>query len=274
MEQGLFEDAEKKLEEAVRLNKKDSDTRLYYAESLWGTGKKEEALEQLYLASQERAGDPRVASSIAGKLVELGQYEAAIPWADQAVRYAPKDWRHRLIRAQAYFHLARADATVGRISEKRRHQLLARNELYQALSLSPNNREVLPDLAKLQLFMNDAEQALATWQNLQGLLPPGVESTEILVGKAESLCLLGRFAEAADCYGNASAREPENLSLYLRRAEMEIAANRLQQAEATLRHMALLAPNNPECIALARRLQWANGKQRGHGGDVPSAFFR
>lgn len=206
MEKGNWTEAEKKLEEAVRLNKKDTELRRHYAEALWMQGKRNESLQQLSEAEKRGGGsEASLHISLAEKYLEIEDFERAYRHADEAVRLAPREVRGWLQRGTVERILAQRHS-----DPEKRAQLLseARNDFYRALSLSPNHRDVLPQLAAVQILSGRPEQALASWQNLQELFPPNGEPAELLRGKAEAYIALHRLEDAATCLEAARRREP------------------------------------------------------------------
>ena len=195
LERGDLTEAEKRLEEAVRLNKNDINHRRYYAEALWQQGKHQEALHQLDEALK-RGGQnsDSLHISLAEKYLTLQEYTTAQRHADEAVRLNPQDsrsWalRGRVKRLQAIHQAGYAEHTAAMF-----HQ--AREDYLRAVSLSPNDRELLAELAAVQMYCGQPEQALATWQTIQNLYSQDGEPAEVLIGKTETLLVLQRFDEA------------------------------------------------------------------------------
>jgi len=200
LERGNLIEAEKRLEEAVRLNKNDINHRRHYAEVLWQLGKRQEALQQLDEAI--RRGGQNNASlhiSLAEKYLAIRAYTAdafakAHHHAHEAVRLDPQDYRSWALRGRARRLQASRQAGHGEQTLAMLHQ--AREDYLRAVSLSPNNRELLAELATVQMSCGQPEQALATWLTLQNLYPQGGEPDEVLFGKTETLTVLRRFDEA------------------------------------------------------------------------------
>ncbi|MDR0336812.1 MAG: tetratricopeptide repeat protein [Planctomycetaceae bacterium] len=211
MERGDFAEAEKRLEEAVKLNKKDIDHRRHYADALWQRGKYDDALRQLD-ESVKRGGvsDASLHISLAEKHLMLRRFSTAYYHADMAVRLAPQEYKGWALRGKTGWFLV-AGQQVSDAPEKAHEQMLqARNDYYRALSFSPNDRELLPELAAVQMICRQPEHALATWQHLQDLFPKGSEPADLFRGKAEALIALQRFDEAIQSLNLAKQREPEH----------------------------------------------------------------
>jgi len=195
LERGNLTEAEKRLEDAVRLNKNDINHRRYYAETLWQQGKHQESLRQLDEALK-RGGQNSDALhiSLAEKHLALQEYTTAHRHADEAVRLNPQDsrcWalRGRVKRLQATHQAGYAEHSAAVFQQ-------AREDYLRAVSLSPNDRELLAELAAVQMSCRQPEQALATWLTIQSLYSQGGEPAEVLLGKTETLLILQRFDEA------------------------------------------------------------------------------
>ena len=254
MEQGDWEEAERKLEEAVKLNRDEIETRLHYAEALWMRGKQSEALAILYDAAErstKQMEKSQAAASAAAKLLELGKNDVAVSWADQCVRETPRDYRGWWLRAKALMRIGNEYEKAGRHATAQRCYWDACNDFYRALAFQPPERELLPELARLQMQMNEPEHALATWQHLLRLYPPGDEPAIAFCGKGDTLALMGRFDDAADCFVTASLREPDNLAICLRHVELELQAGRTEQAKQAFLQAERLAPHHPAVRQLA-----------------------
>ena len=194
LERGDLTEAEKRLEDAIKYNKNDINHRRYYAEVLWQQGKHQESLQQLSEAVQ-RGGqsDASLHLSLAAKCLAIRDYTSAYRYADEAVRLDSRDaqsWalRGRTMRLQAIQMAGHAEEV-----SKMFHQ--SREDYLRAVSLSPNDRELLAELAAVQMDCGQPERAWATWLSLQNMYPQGGEPAEVLLGKTETLMALQRFDE-------------------------------------------------------------------------------
>ena len=200
LERGNLAEAEKYLEDAVRLNKNNVNHRRHYAEALWRQGKSQEALQQLDEALK-RGGQNSVSLhiSLAEKHLEIGEHAPdsltkALHHADEAVRLDSQDYRSWALRGKAKRLQASQQAGYVEHTMAMLHQ--SREDYLRAVSLSPNNRELLAELATVQMGCRQPEQALATWLTLQNMYPQGSEPNGVLIGKTETLMTLRRFEEA------------------------------------------------------------------------------
>jgi tetratricopeptide (TPR) repeat protein len=194
LERGDLDDAEKRLEDAVKKSKNDINYRRHYAEVLWQQGKHHEALQQLNEAVR-RGGKHNAALylSLAEKYLAIREYTTAYRYADEAVRLASHDYQSWALRGRAKrlqaVHQGNAEQSIAML-----HQ--AREDYLRAVSLAPNDRELLTELAAVQMGCGQPEQALATWLTVQKLYPQGKEPAEVLIGKTETLTVLHRLDEA------------------------------------------------------------------------------
>jgi len=196
LERGNLNEAEKRLEDAVKLNKNDINHRRHYAEVLWQQGKHQESLLQLNEAVK-RGGQNNASLhiSLAEKYLVIQQYTTAYRHADEAVQLDSQDarsWtlRGRAKRLQAVHQAGHAEYALEMFRQ-------ARGDYLRAVSLSPNDNGLLSELAAVQMGCGQYEQALATWQTVQNCYSQGGEPTEVLIGKTETLMALRRFDEAA-----------------------------------------------------------------------------
>jgi len=195
LELGNLAEAEKQLENAVRYNRNDINYRRHYADVLWQQGKHQEALHQLDEALK-RGGQNNATLhiSLAEKYLAIREHATAHRHADEAVRLDPQGYRGWALRGRAKHFQAIQQAGYVEHTMAILHQ--AREDYLRAVSLSPNNRELLAELATIQMNCGQPEQALATWLTLQGLYPQGSEPDNVLIGKTETLTVLRRFDEA------------------------------------------------------------------------------
>ena len=223
LERGDLTEAEKRLEDAVKLNKNDINHRRYYAEALWQQGKHQEALQQLDEAVK-RGGQnsDSLHISLAEKHLTLHEYTTAYQYADEAVRLKPQDSRCWTLRGRAKRLQAIHQPVSTEHAAAMFHQ--AREDYLRAVSLSPNDRELLTELAASQMDCGQPEQALATWQTIQSLYSQDDEPAEVLIGKTETLLVLGRFDEVAMNLNVIRQRGLENSEAGLRLQGMLTAA--------------------------------------------------
>ena len=195
LEQGKLSEAEKLLAHAVKLSKNDINHRRHYAEVLWQQGKHQEALHQLDEAIK-RGGQNNASLhiSLAEKYLAIREYNTAYHHADKAVHLDSQDYRSWALRGRTKRSQAAHQAGYAEHTTAMLHQ--AREDYLRAVSLAPNDRELLAELATVQMNCGQQEQALATWLSVQNLYPQKGEPPEVLIGKTETLMALQRFDEA------------------------------------------------------------------------------
>ena len=194
LEQGNLTEAEKRLEHAVKLSKNDINHRRHYADVLWQQGKHQEALTQLDEAVR-RSGQNNTSLhiSLAEKYLAIREYATAHRHADEAIRLDSQNSQSWALRGKAKRLQATYQARYVEHTATMLHQ--AREDYLRAVSLAPNNRELLTELASVQTACGQPEQALATWLTVQSLYSQGNEPAEVLIGKTETLTILRRFDE-------------------------------------------------------------------------------
>jgi tetratricopeptide (TPR) repeat protein len=133
---------------------------------------------------------------------------------------APQEYKGWTLRGKAGWLLAVGQRNSDSPEKVEQYMIQAKNDYYRALSLSPNNREILPELAAVQMDCGHPELALAAWQNLQEFFPKGAEPTDLLCGKAEVFIALRRFDEAVNCLEIVRQREPERHEIEQRLREI------------------------------------------------------
>jgi len=195
LEQGHLAEAEKRLEEAVKWNKNDINHRQRYADILWEQGKYQEALQQLSEAVKRGGQDnASLHISIAEKHLAMREFAIAERHANTAVRLAPQDHRSWALRGRTKQIIAMHRAGFTEHSSAMLNE--ARMDYLRAVSLAPNDAELLKRLAEVQMACGQAEQALATWLTVQNFYPQGGEPLEVLLGKTRTLAMLNRHEEA------------------------------------------------------------------------------
>ena len=216
LERGDLTRAERQLENAVKLDKNDIHHRRYYAETLWQQGKYQEALQQLDEAVK-RGGQNNVSLhiSLAEKYLTIWEYTTAYHHADEAVRLAPQDYHGWALRGRARNLQATRQGKPTENTVEMLHR--AREDYLRAVSLAPNDKELLAELAAIQMNCGQPEQALATWLSVQCLYPQGSEPDDVIFGKTETLKMLHRFDEAESCFSAMKQRENKKEESGIRR---------------------------------------------------------
>jgi len=109
--QGRYDDAHEAIKRAVALNPHDMGARGVQGICHLVVGEHREAIELLSMAAQRGTGDPRYqwAASTAFAHYLLGQYDAALSWAREALYFNPNHLQVLAMRAAALARLGRND---------------------------------------------------------------------------------------------------------------------------------------------------------------------
>ncbi len=263
MEQGDWQEAEKKLAKAMRLNPKDADIRRHYAEVLWQLGQQQESIRQLNEASKlsrkETREDPAISISLAEKMLNTQQIEQADHFSRRATELGPKESKAWALHGKVQSILGEEQSRSGGRERAIPFYEKAMFDYYRALSLtapgSLQNRELLVELAGVQMRMGQAERALATWQSLERLYLPSPRPVLVLRGKAETLVALNRIEDAIEMFNLAIEQAPNDLDLLMPLADLQLRNGQIAEAALTTNRIRSLAPNHPFAIALAQQIE-------------------
>ncbi|CAD7694842.1 unnamed protein product [Ostreobium quekettii] len=167
------------------------------------------------------------------------------------------EWKLALSRAQQALQddrkLSDAWALRGRARLETGEPARAMADLFRALEYSPNDRDVLADLARLYGQRQQPHKRLATVHRLIETFPHGEAPVDPLIMEADAYASLGRNEDAAAGLRRAAERWPQDPVLLCRLAEAEAAAGRKLAAVAAVQQ-ALAADGNhlPSQHLLAR----------------------
>lgn len=261
-EKGQLEDAEKKLERAVKLNPKDPEIRRHYADVLWERGKRQQSFQQLQEATKigikEKNESGGVYVSHAEKLFFTNRIDEAAKAIAKAIELSPRDYLAWALHGKIQTVLGNAAILEGRSDSSETHLHQAVSDYYRALALGPSDsdemKELLAELAELQMQLNQPQRALTVWQNLERQYYPHPQPTAYLCGKAKTLLALGRGDEAMELFRLAIERRPEEADLYVHLAEVQVQLALHDQAMETIIQLESITPNHPEIPRLAREL--------------------
>jgi len=252
-EQGDWENAEKKLSEAVKINEKDLEIRRNYAESLWRMGRKQQAIAQLTEGIQvSRGKDMKIMLSLAEKCYDMGDYDTAFDCAEQTISLANAENKSTI--DQAWVIRARVNWRRGQLQQ-------ALNDYHKAISLNAKDPVILSELASLQEALGMPDRALVTWQSVGRLYPPDQEPQHVVLGRGNAYMAMRLYHEAGDQFTLANKRWPQNVETYFRLTEAKLACGQLQDAARTAKLAVEIAPDNPYCLALQKNVEIALSHQ-------------
>ncbi|MGL6226694.1 MAG: tetratricopeptide repeat protein [Thermoguttaceae bacterium] len=263
MEQNSWDDAEKKLSKAVRLNPKEPEIRGHFGEVLWQLGKYEDAVYQLKeareLSRKEGAEEAVFSISLGEKYLILNRLPDANEAALRAVAIQPRESRSWALLAKIQALMGAEEMRVNGYDAAFPHYRQAVADYYRALSLlspySEQTRDWLRELAEIQLRIQQPQRALATWQHLERLYQPGPQPFYVLRGKAHALTALNRFDDALLTYEAAIALIPDDLDVLLPYARLQVQAGQIGGAMTTLQRIRSIDPNNPGIEGLAQQIE-------------------
>ncbi len=254
-ERGEYAEAENLLAQAVTLNAKDAEIRKSYAESLWRTGKKEEAVAQLSEAlTLAGKSDTKILLLLSEKCYDMGHFPTALECAEKAIDSADVKWaaveENRLL-------LSRAWVIRARVHWRNNELQPALNDYHKAISLCPKNQELLSELATLQGVMGQPERALATWHSVSRMWPLDKEPPHVVFGRGDAYMAMRQYHLACDQFALANRRWPEDVNTYCRLAEAQLACGRARDAAVVAQRAMEIAPENPVCLAVREHVQVA-----------------
>ena len=253
LERGDYDQAEICMAEAVAINAKDADIRRSYAELLWQMSKKQESVDQLSQAlSLARKPDTRIMLSLAEKCYELGHHETAVECAEKAIYNADVKW---ISTEENKSLLSRAWVIRARVHWRNNELQPALDDYYKAISLCPKNKELLSELATLQMTMKRPEQALATWHSVGKLYQE--EPQHVVFGRGDAYMAMKQYHLASDQFALANQRWPEDINTYCRLAEAQLACGRVKEAAMIAQRAIEIAPQNPVCLAMHEQVRFA-----------------
>ena len=270
MELGQWDEAEKKMERAVRLNPKETDIRRHYAEVLWQRGKYRESLHQLdeatKISKKEGNEDETLNLSIAEKLLALGQTDGASRFAKRAIDLAPGEYKGWALHGKAELLHGDNQFQQGNAEQAHKHYQKAAADYYRALALlvaeSEAALEILSELAVLQTKMKQPQRALAIWQTLERQYRPNPQPVSVIRGKSETLQEMGRINEAVNTYWTAIETMPDNVELYVELTQLQLKYGRLNDARYTMDRINRLVPNHPALARLSEQVQYMQAARR------------
>jgi len=188
--------AETLLSQAVDRCPTDIDARQHYANILWKRGLKVEAIEQITKALELSPEDVGLCLEAGRMYWNIGLLDDADQLSKKAIRNAP--------------HSVEAWYLHGQVALARGHSEDALADFHRALSIAPDNREVLLDTAKVYQMLNRPRRALSTLAILGETYGPNQVPANVLVLEGASQEALNRPAEALVSYRRA--REKGDLS--------------------------------------------------------------
>ncbi|MDR1957536.1 MAG: tetratricopeptide repeat protein [Planctomycetaceae bacterium] len=250
-ERNDLETAETKLAKAVKINENDGDIRSKYAEVLWQHGKKQEAVEQLLIAVKKFPNDARLFLLLSEQCYEIGNIEMSQVYAGEAIKKSTQENKSMIHRAWTI---------LARIQYRQGHYKNSLASYHKALMFSPQNPELLSELAALYESMNHPDRALVSWQkasHLYQLSQPDSEPEQIFLGQGNAYMAMGRYHEAAEQFLAAQQRWPNDTRIYCRLAQAKLALGEIAEARQLTEQAMALAPQDRQILDLKNRVELA-----------------
>ena len=247
LEQGRRAEAEALLVEAVQACPLDPQARRHYAETLWQRDAADEAIAQLQEAVRLATEDATLRVRLTEMLLATGQTDRARRSAVDALDADPKlsaCWamRGRVMRAQGNARQALAD-------------------YHRALGYSPDDRQVLMEVAELYRESNEPQRALSTLHNLAESYSPGDEPQRVLYLIGLAYLALDRYEDAATSLSAALCRDQPTAEIYYRWGQAEWLAGRPTSAATAANNALTLLPTHRPSRQLLERIQLARQSQ-------------
>jgi len=243
LEDGRQQEAEALLAEAVRACPADPQARLYYGDALWMRGARQEAISQLQEAVRLAGEDATAWIRLAEMQLLAGEVHSARQSAEQALDVNPK--------------LAAGWAIRGRVMRALGRTPQALADYHRALGYTPNDRQILREVALLHQESNRPQRALATFHILADTYSPGEEPQEVLYLSGLTQMALGRYESAAASLSAAARRAKPTPEIYYRLGEAELSAGRADAAATAARNALLLLPSHLPSRRLLERIDLA-----------------
>lgn len=230
LEQKKYEDAKQMLAKAVDTCGADPEARRHYAEALWHTGARQEALRQLEEAMQLAPSDPALRRKMAEYQLELGRLDRAWQMADEALDLDPRDAASWVVRAK--------------VKERANHLPAALADYQRSLGLRPDQPDVMYAIAELHRLQNQPERALAALQSVCEAHAPGEEPARMYYLMGLAAGALGKQEEALTNYQRARQRGEESPELLYELAQAQWLTGQAIQAEQTATELLARAPHH------------------------------
>ncbi|HEX3656527.1 MAG TPA: tetratricopeptide repeat protein [Pirellulales bacterium] len=240
LDAGDWSTAEHLFNEAVETCDSDANAHRHYAEALWHRGKRAEALAQLDEAIRLSPEDDTLLVRAAEMRLASGDATRAQQDVRSAIDINP--------RSPSAWMLA------GRIEVAGGHQRDALAAFHKALSLAPDSRDTLLELAECYRRLGEPERALVNLQTLADTYPPGEEPRQVSYLEGMALSAMGRQQDAVDALAQAAARGTPDAALLCSLAEAESRAGLADNAWRDVQRALTIDPRHAASRRLAAQL--------------------
>jgi tetratricopeptide (TPR) repeat protein len=244
MDRGDWAKAESSLALAVESCPIDIDARRHYGEALWRRGAEQEAVTQIEHAISLNRHDPALHVRAGEMYLALGQTAQAADKANDVLRVDPS-------HAGGWALRARIGVAEGRPGD-------ALSDFHRALGYSPDEPELLLELAQLYHRAGEPQRALSTLQQLVDTYPRDEVPQHVYYAQGLALASLERFDDAADSHRAAARQGRADAEILFRLAEAEMLAHHPRAAHRAARDALAIEPRHEPSQALLERIELAN----------------
>ena len=216
MHDGDWESAEELFLEALEIS--DGDDRAHWglAESYWNREDRELAIEQMELAVQLSAGDPKLLRRLGRMYLEVGRLSEAerhSRWALETDRNSAEAWS---LQGDCFLATQELDSALA--------------AYHRALALQPDFADVQIKTAEIYLTQARHDRVLATLDRVQD--ETGLTECPARVDLLRGVAMreLGRFEDARRCFARATQKLPSDATPHLQLAELALLQGRKKDA--------------------------------------------
>jgi tetratricopeptide (TPR) repeat protein len=195
---------------------------------LWRLKRSEEALESLDRALALKPDYVDALCNRGNALVELQRLEEALASYDEALAISPKDAPALNNRANVLWGLERRDEAM--------------QDYDRALALAPDDLSILKDRGSALADLHRNEEALACFDRALELKP---DDPYFLFKRGGALAQLKRHEEALDCFDRAFAMDPGDIDALGNRGNALSALQRHAEAIASYDQALAINPESP-----------------------------
>jgi tetratricopeptide (TPR) repeat protein len=246
-QRGQLNRAETLFSQATELCPVDERIRSQYAETLWESGRREQAVAHMEEAVRLSGGRIDFVVRLGEMYLEQGQLDRAAAQADQATRRSPQLAAAWALRGDVLRAQGRADESLA--------------SFHRAMSLQPHYPHVQLAVAEIYRAAGRPARALATLRTLADEYPTGETPQRVLLLQGLALKELHRYDASAKLLVDAAQQGEPSSELLLHLAETQWMAGDPVNARLTVQN-ALSRAASPEqneavtadLLSLQRRL--------------------
>ncbi len=219
-QRGQLEQAESLFSKATEMCPVDERIRSQYAETLWESGRRDQAVAHMEEAVRLSGGNSNFVVRLGEMYLEQGQLDRAADRAETATRKSP--------------HLAAAWALRGDVLRAQGHSAESLASFHRAMSLQSHYPHVQLAVADIYRSAGRPARALATLRTLADEYPPGETPQQVLLLQGLALKELHRYEASAKLLADAARQGEPSSELLLHLAETQWMASDPVNARLTV----------------------------------------